>query len=53
MDAPGRQKRNKGPRRLMAAISTEGEDNHEWHWRVELRTAKQRNTLQDPQEDPI
>jgi hypothetical protein len=36
----------------MAAVSYEGEDNHDWHQRVELRTpitsGKRRNTQDDP-----
>jgi hypothetical protein len=46
--AATRQKVNKGHRWWRAAMSEEGEDNHELHRRVELRTVitsgKRRNT---------
>jgi hypothetical protein len=51
-DAPGRQNGKKGPRRQTATISAEGEENHERHRRLELRTAitcgKRRNAQKDP-----
>jgi hypothetical protein len=47
-----RQNENKVPMWQTAAIFEEGEDNHEWHWRLELRTpvisVKRRNTQDDP-----
>jgi DNA-binding PadR family transcriptional regulator len=57
MVVPGRRQGNKGPTQQIATISDEGEENRERHQRVELKTAstsgKQRNTLENPQEDPI
>jgi hypothetical protein len=43
-----RLNKNKVPTWRMATIFEEGDDDHEWHWRVELRTpitsGKRRNT---------
>jgi hypothetical protein len=47
-----RQNEDKGPMRWTATIFEDGEDNHERHRRVELRTAitcgEWRNTQKDP-----
>jgi hypothetical protein len=50
------KKGNKGSRWQAAAIPEEEEGNHDWHRRVELKTAitsgEGRNNLQDPQQEP-
>jgi hypothetical protein len=52
LEGPGIQNWNKGLRWQTAAMFAEGEENHERHWRVEIRTAitsaKQRNAHEDP-----
>jgi hypothetical protein len=51
MDTPGRQKGNKGPRRHVGAIPEEGEDNHDQHQRIELRTVITTGKWRTTQED--
>jgi hypothetical protein len=48
-----RQQANKGPRQQTAAISEEGQDNYEWHQRMELRTAITSGKWRNAQEGPI
>jgi hypothetical protein len=43
----------KGPRQHTAPTSEEGEDNHERHRRVELKTAITSGKHRNAQEDPI
>jgi hypothetical protein len=52
-DTLRRQKGSEGPRRQPAAMSEEGEDNHERHRRAEIRAAITSGKPRNAQEDPI
>jgi hypothetical protein len=51
--AATRQQENKGPTRQTADMSEEGEDNHERHRRVELKTKIAPGKRRNAQDDPI
>jgi hypothetical protein len=51
--AATRQNEDKGPMQRMTTIFEEGEDNHKWHWRVELRMAITCGKRRNAQEDPV